>query len=125
MRELDLKTAYFKIHENGLIIMTIKSGVTLDLEDISFNRNEVLKVTGSKITVMLIEAEGHILITREAREESAKEEYMKYLNALAIVSDLLAHKLLGNFFIKFNKPAKPTRFFTNKNKATEWLISML
>ena len=121
MQKWDLPTASFEIHENSLIVMTIKHDVVLDVEDVIHNREAVLKLTGTKMMVMLIKADGQVNITKEAREESAKPQYLEYLNAMAIVSDLLAYKIIGNFFIKFNKPAKPTRFFNNYNKAIEWL----
>jgi hypothetical protein len=31
--------------------------------------------------------------------------------------------LLANFFIKFKKPATPTRMFKNEEKAIKWLLS--
>jgi hypothetical protein len=39
----------------------------------------------------------------------------------AFVIDSLAQRILGNFYLKFNKPQFPTRFFNSKEEALIWL----
>ncbi len=37
-----------------------------------------------------------------------------------MISDL-PQKIVGNFFLKFDKPARPTKIFTKEEEAVEWL----
>lgn len=57
----------------------------------------------------------------DARTFSGSEEVMKHCSAIAFLSKTIAEKLLANFFIKFNKPSKPTKAFTNESEAIAWL----
>jgi hypothetical protein len=34
----------------------------------------------------------------------------------------MATRIAGNFYIRFNKPPKPTRIFTNPEDAKSWLL---
>jgi hypothetical protein len=58
----------------------------------------------------------------ESREFNSSEEVMKHCKAVAIVSKSLAGKMIANFFINFNKPGSPTRFFSNQKDAIKWLL---
>jgi hypothetical protein len=61
-------------------------------------------------------------ISHEARDEFAKS---KYRLAVAIVTNSLANKLLGNFFIKFHKPLSSSRIFSDEPSAIEWLRTII
>ena len=58
----------------------------------------------------------------EARKFSASDEVMKHCSAIAFLSKTMGEKLLANFFIKFMKPSKPTRFFSTHDECINWLI---
>lgn len=42
-----------------------------------------------------------------------------------MVTNSLANKLLGNFFIKFHKPKTPARIFSDEKTALEWLRAVI
>ena len=44
-----------------------------------------------------------------------------YALAEAYVTHSLPQKLVGNFYLQFNKPPRPTRMFTNADDALKWL----
>lgn len=57
----------------------------------------------------------------EAREFLSSDMVLKHCSALAIIAQSLGEKMAANFFIKFSKPLKPTKFFSNEQEALEWL----
>lgn len=57
----------------------------------------------------------------EAREFLSSEKVLKHCSALAIIANSLGEKMAANFFIKFSKPLKPTKFFSTVEEAVEWL----
>jgi hypothetical protein len=77
-------------------------------------------VDGQKFTI-LFDANHRGNITPEARTQFACQEYTDVRIGAAIVTNSIANKIIGNFFIKFNKPASPTRIFSNESAAIEWL----
>jgi len=56
-----------------------------------------------------------------AREKAASPAMTDHNIALAILSDSLPTRILGNFYMKFNKPNVPTKMFDSEAEALEWL----
>jgi hypothetical protein len=44
--------------------------------------------------------------------------------AFAILIDSSVSRVVGNFFLGINKPAVPTKLFTNEKEAVKWLINL-
>jgi hypothetical protein len=59
--------------------------------------------------------------SEDARKLLASPEYTSTRFAAAFDTLTLANKILGNFFITFNKPATPTRLFNEEVTAYKWL----
>ena len=72
-----------------------------------------------------MEAEEFFQLTVDARSVGASEKYSQYLAAVALCSKDLSLKILGNLYIKINKPHAPTKFFDDHDKAVEWLRSLM
>jgi hypothetical protein len=41
--------------------------------------------------------------------------------AVALYSNNLTLKIIGNLYIKLKRPASPTKFFDDRSKAIQWL----
>ena len=57
----------------------------------------------------------------EAKEYSGSSAVMNHCSAIAFLSKTIGEKMMANFFIKFIKPSKPTKFFSNEDDAINWL----
>jgi len=51
----------------------------------------------------------------------SKNENNPYSKADAFVLNSIAQKILANFYVKINKPERPTKFFNNLDEASIWL----
>lgn len=84
------------------------------LEDLkiicSGNPKPILKILGK-----------YSSIDTETRNFIAGAEAMQYSSAEALVTNYLPHRIIGNFYMRINKPVKPTAFFDIEEKAVEWL----
>ncbi|MDX5417985.1 MAG: hypothetical protein LPK09_02130 [Hymenobacteraceae bacterium] len=58
--------------------------------------------------------------TKEARDYMANEGNAGVAASAILVSSPMV-KMAANFYIKVNKPKNPTRMFTDRNEAVEWL----
>ncbi len=61
------------------------------------------------------------LVNNEAMKYLAISENFPYSKSGAYVVSSIAQKILANFYLKINKPQRPTKFFNNKPDAIEWL----
>ena len=108
--------------EPQIIKLTVVDGIELEQQDaIAMIAEEVTLANGNPYAILF---DAHIsgTISFEAREEFAKSKKRK---AVAIVTNSLANKLLGNFFINFHKPSSSSRIFSTEEAAIEWLRSQL
>jgi hypothetical protein len=102
-----------------------RENVELDLQDGIEMRNIFLALSNGSKWAVLIDGANFFSTTSELRQLSANEEYTKLRLALAIVTKSMATKIIGNFFIKVNKPASPTKLFSEEKPAIEWLKQLL
>jgi hypothetical protein len=107
--------------EPHIVRIHIHEDAEIELNDAKLMRENALSlVNGEKFTI-LFDANHRGTITPEARAQFACKEYTDVRVGAAILTNSLANKIIGNFFIKFNKPASPTRIFSNEPSAIEWL----
>ena len=59
--------------------------------------------------------------TNELRQLLASAAFTDLRFATAIVTKSMASKIIGNFFIRVNKPTTPTKLFSSEKLAFEWL----
>jgi hypothetical protein len=57
---------------------------------------------------------------KDARNYLAKEG-SSYTKGVAVMVDSPMSKIIGNIYLGLNKPTTPTRLFTDKNEAVEFL----
>lgn len=60
----------------------------------------------------------------ESRDFSASAEGMQFTIADAMVVSNLGQKMLVSFYLKFNKPPKPSKAFNTEAQAIDWLLSL-
>ena len=121
----ELKTALVFLRPDGIIQINTKEIDEMCLADFK----EIVDVIGmlgegGKRPVLSI-AKGYINIDKEARAFSANKEGTRFTLADAFVLNSFALKLVGNFYLKFDKPIIPTKIFTEEDQAVAWLKTFL
>ena len=86
------------------------AGNEISLEDSIAHKEAAQLLTNGVPHCTFVNALGNIDISSEAR---------KFGSSLV---NSLATRIAVNFYIRFNKPPKPTRLFTNSEDAFSWLL---
>jgi hypothetical protein len=121
MTRIITTTAVYETIEPHLFLITMKENSHVDLAEVDENYAAVMKLAAGRRYAVLVDASHPCTITKEAMEYTNRPESYKFLIAQAIVVNSLANRLVGNFIIKFHKPASPTKLFSNKESAYIWL----
>ncbi len=125
IRKKELANAEVMLRSDGIIHFYVKANVTLTGND----AKEMVKATGeignNKKFPILISSGKYGMADVDAREYAASPDGNKYTIAGALVVKSLAQKLLGNAYIKVNKPTTPTALFNDEEKAIEWLKTFI
>lgn len=111
--------------EPQIVKIEVHEDAEIDLREAIDMRKKAVQLVGDKKFAILFDANHRGHITPEAREQFACKEYTDVRIGAAIVTNSLANKIIGNFFIKFNKPATPTRIFSDQHAAVIWLREQL
>ena len=97
--------AYFTLQEAKEYLIELKS-LTKGVPHL------ILKVSGE-----------HAMIDSDTRSFMATHEALQYSIAEAVIVKNMAQCIIGNFYIKFDKPDKPVRLFDNIEEAEKWLLT--
>ncbi len=79
------------------------------------------EITGGKQMPFIFEAGEYCTISREARENASQLEKQSPLLASVVFVNTLAHKIIAEFYYKFNKPVRPYKVVWDFSEGIKWL----
>ena len=106
--------------EEGILCLKYK----VPLIDIEVARHGLAirnKITNNKPRLVYADCSMVTNMTSEARTFYAAESGVKTTFALAALAPSSLTKIIGNFFLNFNRPKMPFKLFSTKDKAFKWL----
>jgi hypothetical protein len=122
---IELPEAVIRERHDGIIQVTFKEGITLDL-DLQIRLHEKYsEICKGKRLPFLYNAMDHVTVTKEAKEYAIKIEDTTPVKASAILVNNLAYKLIAEFYQRINKPRKPYKIFRKQEDAVQWLKQFL
>lgn len=117
----DFDTAKVFLMPDGIICIHIKDDVEILLPDATEQHEAVRHFAGEKKHPVLIRTGNGGTIDKESQDFYRSERVGKPVLAEAIIAKSLAHKLIINFLIKFDRPGRPIRMFIDEAEAVDWL----
>jgi hypothetical protein len=121
--KLELEFATLELRSDNILRVFLHKNAILDLESVKILHEAYLKICKNKKYYFLFEADENVVYTKEGREYSKMNESNQPSLKVAAVSDKLPYRMVVNFYMKFHQPTKLVRFFSNREKAIEWLLS--
>jgi hypothetical protein len=115
----DKKFSIF-FYDEGYYELVIKENVEIFVEDAISIKKAQEKISGTK-SPLLIYVGKHATTNIETLKYLSKSTNMPYSSASGYIMTTLAQKILGNFYLKINKPERPTKIFNNKEEALNWI----
>ena len=123
MQKIKTRTMELVLGADGILRRTVFDNIFIELEDAIENRKAIYSLTQGEKCLILTDGRVSAQSSPEVRQYAASKESTDLKIAEALLIDSVASRLLANFFIRTNKPAIPTRIFTDEAKATAWLLS--
>lgn len=108
--------------ENGVVNTDITINDAVSLSQAKELFDAYIKITQGKKTPHLFTVSKFVIMEKEVMEFMSTVANKSGL-ADAFVIHSLPQKIIGNFYLQFHKPAIPTKLFSTKEKAIEWLLS--
>ena len=114
-----------KLRSDGIIHSHTSSAIEFDVESLKKFNVVMGRMVNHQKVPLLITLDEFAIPPVETREFWAKKESCPYALADAYVAVNMGHKLIGNLYLKFNKPGRPTKIFATMEDAVEWLRTFL
>lgn len=119
---IETETAILELRD-GYIYASFKKDAEIELNHVIANKEAREKLQQGKKMLILGDIRKVWHVSKAAQDYLASKEVTDLNIAMAILTNSLMTVLLANFFIKFKKPATPTKMFKNEAKAVKWLLS--
>lgn len=120
LKKIDLKTCSLTLDENGIVELHIYPEEEIPPEKI----REIFSAIHSELpeaTKLMVTAGDRATLSTEARDLVSSGNVTEQIKADAIVTEHYSHQMSANFFVRYNKPQRPTKLFKTVEEAREWL----
>lgn len=114
-------TCDFTVRDDGIIVQTARDFARQELSDAEENMRAFKQLADGKRRLLLVDLRRSGPTGAGVREYYAKHANLLIANAMLIEGSL--SEMIGNFFIRLNRPAAPTRLFSVEAAAIAWLKS--
>jgi len=111
--------------KDGIIEIRFKEGFTIGLEDAKNIVSTIEKIKEEEKCLFLVVFEEDNSFSLETREYISSDAVSKIIKADAFVIKGLALEILGQGYLKINKPNRPTRLFKSAAIGAMWLLNFV
>lgn len=116
-----MPTAEIKIRKDGIMHLHIKNELNVEFEDVQNVYKETQRLLEGKRYATLFTMTRLVTPDEQSRKFMASKERHERVIADAFVIKSLPQRLIGNFYLRINKPPSPTKLFVSEENALEWL----
>ena len=118
--KIETETVIF-FYEDDILNINFKEDADVKLENAKENLKARKAFQKEEKVKVLSDVSNVWNISKDARAFFATKQVTDLNIAMAMIAKSFSSKILANFFMKFNKPATPTKMFNSKEKALAWL----
>lgn len=125
--ETELNTAHFIRLEHDIVWIRYKEiDQEFDLAMAKAHTKMLARLTGGlPVHIMIDFRDIDMSFSNEARTHFAQNEHHSAIRlSQALILSSLAHRIVANFYLKFNKPNCPARIFGTPADALDWIASL-
>ena len=123
MRKIFTRTAEIKLISNNIIKISLIKEIEMEENDVVENYLACEKLTKGKKYSYIVNG-NNFSSSAAAKAFATRLKSSNGIIAEAFICSSFTNKLLGNFYIKLNKPTVPTKIFTKEINAIKWLRNL-
>lgn len=118
--KIDLPSSYLWF-EDGVFIQEYKPHLKMTLEYAKETVETRLELFNGISYPVLVDARNLVSGDQNVGDYLASDKASELVSAGAVLVSNQINKMLVNFYLKFNKPKIPAKYFTSKEEAIKWL----
>ena len=105
---------------SGFVLAKLKEDNEIELRDAKEMITACEKLAGGDDFVAMLDGGVSLDIGEDAMLYCAKYKNDQW-KAFAIIVRTISERIFANYYLKFKRPARPTKVFTSTDKAIDWL----
>jgi len=121
---IDYEKFSFTLRMDKIVHYKMKSNCMILLPDIITHYDLFKEKYAGQKFLNLYEFEENSEVDDDVRKWASNPAGNNFTIADAFVIQSMAQKMIGNFYLTFHKPVKPTKLFNNVDDALKWLNSL-
>ncbi len=126
IKKEETASAHIFMCSDGIIRVLFKKNKEVnasDFKELFLVYNDL--VQGNRHPFIYYPEDGSTTVTEDGRAYAKQEEFSFPKTCNAVVVTRLSHKLLANFYFKFNKPSHPFKVFNKMDDAEKWCLEQI
>ena len=123
LREIELAHTHLYLNDNGILVIKFNDTTWFKLKEVLEVAQAMEQIAQNEELPVLVIAGKNTNIDSEGRRFVSSKDGLKNVKFHAFVIQSIAQRVIANIYLIVDKPFKPTRFFTNKEEAENWLLS--
>lgn len=121
---IELNKSRVLLREDDIIHIKIKDEEEINSAEFEDIIRAVSELGEAKAKCIMLEAGLNSSVSSRVRSNASHPNANFLSLADAIVVKSLAQRLMANFYLKFNRPSRPTKVFENCTDAVNWLYKV-
>lgn len=122
--ESSFNNVEFRLYENRIFHVIVPEFHKISIEIVQFGYT-FLDANGGGTFHNIFQFQSFADIEPEIRKWAADKEGNNYTLSDAIVIGSLPQKIISDFYLKFDRPVRPTKVFYSLDKALEWTLEQM
>lgn len=119
--EIKHELFHLYLRNDGIVQMNTFDEAFFTLKEAKEFVQALQKITKGVPHLILKVPGKHASLDSDARTYMATEEALRFSIAEAVIIRNIAQRMIGNFYLKFDKPKKPIQLFNEIEEAEHWL----
>lgn len=126
IKKAETQIAHVSLCSDDIIRVMIKKQADVDAQQLKILFDVYNQIVEGKAYAYIYYTEDiSTTFTDEGRDYAKREEFSFPKICNAIIVTRLAHKIVANFYLKFNKPYYPYKVFNDMNEAEKWCLEQI
>ena len=118
-------SSYFWLDDAGILVIVNKPVAVHTEADALTDVAIAMDISAGTPRPLLVDISDVKSMSRDAREIYANVSSEERVRAVALVTRSAISRILGNFFVSFNKPSVPIKIFSDADTARKWLLTFI
>lgn len=122
---IETRTSRVYLRSDGIVFVQIKDGAKQDLADAKENLTAISNAAQGKPCLLLVDLTPVASQSAECRAFYTAPENSHVNKAVALLTNSVFSKVIGNFFVGLNKSTTiPIKLFESEEEAVQWLFGI-